>query len=125
MSLKYNKVKGSKFETDLVDYLREKFPDHSANIQRMRLSGNADQGDIIATLPLGNHIRHIIIEAKNVQEYALSQFVAEVTVEVENWTRAVKSSGKASGIVIIKRRNKPIGQSYVIHTLDSFLELLG
>ena len=136
MSLAYNKAKGAEFETDLVDYLRERFPAFAPDIRRSRLSGRNDQGDIHAKLPLPvrkihggtrNHqiaqTRYVIIEAKHVKDFELAEFIKEVTVEVENWTRAVKPADPATGIVVIKRRNRSIGQSYVVQTLDSFLGL--
>lgn len=121
MSLSYNKVKGGKFESDLVEYLRGKFPEYAASIHRMRLSGNKDQGDILASLPFGDRIHHVIIEAKNVQRFELSKFITEVEVEVENWENAVGKD--AYGIVIMKRRNQAIGKSFVVMTLDTFSEL--
>lgn len=124
MSIAYNKAKGSKWESDLVNHLREKFPAYSDSIHRTRLAGANDQGDVLATLPFNGQKRHIIIEAKNVAKFDLSTFIGEVTDEVENWVHAVNPTSPVTGVVVIKRKNRSVGQAYVVQTLDSFLEMV-
>ena len=53
-----NRRRGSQYETDLVDYFRKRKWD----TERMRLSGNLDEGDIVVRL---DQDHRLVVEAKS------------------------------------------------------------
>lgn len=101
--------KGTHWETQIVNYLADQFPDH--NIRR---TGSADYGagDIVGISP------ELVIEAKNVQRYQLAAWVdqAETAAERNNAELAVvwmKRSGRTSP-----------GGGYVVMSGDTFTSIL-
>lgn len=110
-----SKAKGTKFETDLVAYLRPTLGP-SYTVERLALSGSEDEGDI--AIGQGGGV-YDIIEAKAEKQFRLAAYLDEVHVEVENFARHRDLDAKwVNGLVVVKRRMKAIGQSFVITTLD-------
>ena len=109
-----NKRKGARFETALVEYLRQL----GYGVERLRLNGVEDEGDLV--IDMGDY--HIIVEAKDVASPDLSGPVSESQAEADNYCKHRGIDRRSvEGIVVKKRRNRPIGQSYVITTLDEYL----
>ena len=102
------KAKGSQFERDTAAYLAAHgFP----RAERRYGAGNTqDKGDI-------NGVPEVTIECKNVARIDLAGFMAEAERERLN-------AKNFYGVVIIKRRRRPIQDSYVVMTLDQWTEML-
>jgi len=111
---KYNKIKGTKFESGLVELFRTL--GHTA--ERLRLAGKDDEGDI-AVIIAG---KTYILEAKNVKKIDLPTFWKEAEVEAKNYAKARKLKQEPPVYVIVKRRSASIEKSWVIYPLDKWLE---
>lgn len=102
------KNKGSRFERAIVEHLNHHGHPHA---ERCYGAGRPDdRGDI-------DGIPGWVIEAKNHRRFALAEWMSELEAETRN-ARATH------GALVIKRRQHPVGQSYVVMTLDTFAELL-
>lgn len=101
-----SKQKGTKWESDTVTWHREHgFP----FARRITQTGPKDCGDTtLGDEPPGGPVT---IENKDCAAITLSTFVDEMVAETAN-------AGNEYGVVIIKRRNKPVGQAYVVTTLE-------
>jgi len=111
---KYNKVKGTKFESGLVELFRTL--GHTA--ERLRLAGAKDEGDIAVVIAGKTYI----LEAKNVKKMDLPTFWKEAEVEAKNYAKARKLKQEPPVYVIVKRRGASIEKSWVIYPLDKWLE---
>ena len=108
-----NRRAGAEWETRLLHQLR----DTGHDIERLHLNGKEDEGDLI--LKTGN--KTYVIEAKAGQQH-LAQFVKEATCEARNYeTHRNKQNQSAIGLVVIKQRNKPWNEAYVVSTLNELL----
>ena len=108
-----NRRAGAEWETRLLHQLR----DTGHDIERLHLNGREDEGDLILTTK--NHI--YVIEAKAGQQH-LAQFVKEATIEARNYeTHRNRESQSTIGLVIMKQRNKPWSEAYVVSTLAELL----
>lgn len=110
----YNKVKGTKFETDLESYLNEA----GVIARRLPRAGTKDIGDVSVT------IRDfvIVIEAKNVKKQDMAEFLRQAHVESDNYE--AKYGVPTVPVVATKTRGKGIGEARVTMTLDTLLDLL-
>ena len=109
-----NKRRGADFETDLVNEFRQR----GLVADRLHLSGKDDEGDIYVRSQLGD--LEFIVEAKNVQTLDLAGFVKELRAERENYAKHRDWLAPIDGYVIIKRRGKPVEESYVVTTVKDF-----
>ncbi|AGI12527.1 hypothetical protein P764_gp32 [Propionibacterium phage PHL060L00] len=108
-----NRRAGAEWETRLLHQLR----DTGYDIERLHLNGREDEGDLI--LKTGN--KTYIIEAKAGQPH-LAQFVKEATLEARNYeTHRNRKNQSTIGLVIMKQRNKPWSEAYVVSTLNELL----
>lgn len=107
-STAYSKAKGRQWEAALCQYLiNEGFP----NVERRRLNGVMDRGDI-AGFP------GLVIEAKHEKSYKLPEWVREAEQERDN-------DGAEIGVVWARQNGKPDpGDGFVIMSGRQFLELL-
>jgi len=96
----YNKAKGSKFETDVMKYLRKL--GHFA--ERLAKAGANDEGDIVTIIAGQTYI----LECKNRKSINLPQFWAEAQTEAANYAKARGLLFSPLAFVIVKRR-KPGG----------------
>jgi hypothetical protein len=124
-----NKAKGTGFETDLERYLKsDGFLLNHQIVVRLAKSGRLDKGDLAVQLETldGDDVT-LIIEAKNAARFTPAEWVDQVLVERENYTKALQSkhSGYIYGVVIAKRRNKSASKAFVIMQLDEFCNLVG
>jgi hypothetical protein len=110
------KQAGTKFESDVVRYLRERLGDD--RIERRAKSGSKDRGDIAGVrTALGERV---VIECKDVARLNLSGWVDEADIERGNDDAAV-------GLVAHKRRGygpAQMGSTYVTMTLDDLAALI-
>lgn len=103
-----NRRKGDAFERALVAYFREHgFP----YAERAYGAGRPDDvGDL-------DGVGALCVSAKDCGTARLPEWLAEVEDQRER-------GRKRLGVVIWKRRRRPIGETYVVMTLASFCELV-
>jgi Holliday junction resolvase len=109
----YNKVKGSKFETDVMKYLRKL--GHFA--ERLAKAGSNDEGDIVTIIAGQTYI----LECKNRKSLNLPAFWDEAQVEAKNYAKARGMVATPPAFVIVKRRQHGVEKAWVIQDLDQWL----
>ncbi len=103
-----SKEKGSRFEVEVVEYLRANgFP----HVERRAMRGIRDTGDV-SGLP------GWVLELKNCRAMSLGEWVAEAEKEAKN------AGFGAFWAVVHKRRQKSAAGAYVTLSLATFAELL-
>jgi len=110
----YNKQKGSKFETDVMKYLRSL--GHFA--ERLAKAGANDEGDIVAIIAGQTYI----LECKNRKKIDLPQFWSEAQTEASNYAKARGLPLSPLAFVIVKRRNAPTEKAWVIQPLGEWVD---
>lgn len=114
--------KGSRFEREVLDYLRE----HGYDAERLRLTGKEDEGDLLIRCDIRGLVVHrFVFEAKNVSRMNLAGWVQEAEVEALNYAdhRGIDYEF-VHWAVVHKRKGKGVAKSYVTLPLDEFLRLL-
>ena len=108
------KTAGTRFETAIATYLAEQLDDD--RIERRRLSGRFDRGDIAG---LRHHGQRLVIEAKDYGgRLTVGPWVEEAHTEAGN-------DGALCGVVIAKRRGTTNpGAAYVLMTVNDLIALL-
>jgi hypothetical protein len=102
-----SKTKGTAWESAVVQY----FNDHGfPHAERRAPQGALDKGDIAG-------IPGVVIECKAVKEITLAAFMDEAERETAN-------AGARLGVAVIKRRQKPTADGYVVMTLAAFVDLV-
>ena len=109
----YNKAKGSKFETDVMKYLRKL--GHFA--ERLAKAGSSDEGDIVTIIAGQTYI----LECKNRKKLDLPTFWAEAEKEAKNYAKARGLPGCPPAFVIVKRRNASIEKAWVVQPLEKWI----
>ena len=109
----YNKAKGSKFETDIMKFLRTL--GHFA--ERLAKAGASDEGDIV-TIIAG---KTYILECKNRKKIDLPTFWEEAQKEAKNYAKARGLGEVPPAFVIVKRRQHGVEKAWVIQDLDQWL----
>ena len=109
----YNKQKGSKFETDVMKYLRKL--GHFA--ERLAKAGSNDEGDIVTIIAGQTYI----LECKNRKSLNLPAFWDEAQVEAKNYAKARGMVATPPAFVIVKRRQHGVEKAWVIQDLDQWL----
>lgn len=99
------KVRGTQFETAVVNYLKAKGKD----AVRVALA-HKDLGDV--------HSGKFCIQCKNHKQMKLSEWIKETEIQrIE--------SGKEFGVLVIRKRmDTDIGNSYVVMRLKDFVEVM-
>ena len=110
----YNKAKGSKFETDVMKYLRKL--GHFA--ERLAKAGANDEGDIVTIIAGQTYI----LECKNRKSLDLPQFWAEAQAEAANYAKARGLVVDPPAFVIVKRRQHGVEKAWVIQDLDQWVQ---
>lgn len=113
-----NKRNGTKYESDLVKHFRE---DWGVEADRLRLSGSTDEGDIIVRLP-GD--RKLVVEAKSGQNIRPKEWHREAEAEAENYAAHRKAPTIPPAVVVMKKHNFNINQSYALISLKDLRELV-
>lgn len=109
----YNKAKGSKFETDVMKYIRSL--GHFA--ERLAKAGANDEGDIVTIIDG----KRFILECKNRKKIDLPAFWSEAKKEAENYAKTRGLIQKPQAFVIVKRRNASIEDAWVIQPLGEWI----
>ena len=100
------KIAGTRFETDVCNYLREHgFP----LAERRALSGGLDKGDIVNAVHT--------YECKATKSIDLAAGLKETEIERTN-------AGTEFGFLIVKRRQKSTADAYAVMTLDQLCVIL-
>ncbi len=102
-----NARKGSAWELKVQRYLQETLPKFT--VTRPRQSGYADLGDI--------HADPVVIQAKDVAKHSFADWLRDVEAQRVN-------AGGDFGAVVVKRRNAPTADAYVVMTLATFREII-
>ena len=110
----YNKTKGSKFETDVMKWLRDK----GVSADRLSKAGAKDEGDIVAVIAGET----FILELKNRGTLSLPEFWREAEVEALNYAKARGKGEVPLHYVIVKRRNSGIENAWVIQDLKQWIK---
>lgn len=112
-----NKRKGSALEREAMQEGR----DRGHQIERLRLAGREDEGDLALQ---GGYGLVTIIEAKNRARLSLAEWMDEAVVEAQNWARHRNHMG-ADPIpaVLHKRRMKGIAEAYLTVRYGDYLDL--
>jgi Holliday junction resolvase len=110
----YNKAKGSKFETDIMKYLRKL--GHFA--ERLAKAGANDEGDIVTIIAGQTYI----LECKNRKSINLPQFWDEAQTEAANYAKARGLDAVPPAFVIVKRRQHGVEKAWVVQDLDNWLQ---
>lgn len=108
-----NGRKGAAFEIAVRDYLRKA----GVFVERLVKNGKNDEGDLVCILAGET----FILELKNRKKLDLPSFWREAQVEAQNYAKARNIETPIS-FVIIKRRNAPIEQAWVVETLEQWLK---
>ena len=108
-----NGRKGAAFEIAVRDALRKA----DIFVERLVKNGKNDEGDLVCIVAG----QTFILELKNRKKLDLPQFWREAEVEAQNYAKARNVETPIS-YVIVKRRNAPIEQAWVIETLDQWLK---
>lgn len=112
----YNKRKGSKFEVDVMSFLRSL--GHFA--ERLAKAGSNDEGDIVTIIAGQTYI----LECKNRKTLSLPQFWEEAQTEAANYAKARGLPSSPVAFVVVKRRNASIADAWVIQTLSEWVNNL-
>ena len=110
----YNKAKGSKFEVDVMKYIRKL--GHFA--ERLAKAGASDEGDIVSIIAGQTYI----LECKNRKKIDLPAFWKEAQKESENYAKARGLVVAPPAFVVVKRRNASIEDAWVIQPLGEWLD---
>jgi hypothetical protein len=110
----YNKAKGTKFESDVMKYLRKL--GHFA--ERLAKAGANDEGDLVTIIAGQTYI----LECKNRKSLDLPQFWAEAQAEAANYAKARGLVVEPPAFVIVKRRQHGVEKAWVIQDLDQWVQ---
>jgi hypothetical protein len=103
-----SKVKGSRWEAVVRDYLAESL---GVRVERIPAGAGADRGDLTG-------IDGICVECKDQQKLELAGWVVEAEREASN------VSADTLPVVIAKRRMRPVEDAYAIMPLWAWTELI-
>ena len=102
-----SRVIGTRWESDVVAYLVDHgFPE----AERRALHGGLDRGDIAG-------VPGVMLECKAERSLDLASYVDEVEIQTANAKARI-------GAAVVKRRNRPTSDAYVVMTLAQLVEIL-
>lgn len=105
--------KGTIFATAVLKFLRGKGIDAEKLVQ----AGTNDEGDM-KVIVAG---RTYVFELKATKKIELPQFWREAEVEAQNYAKARGLEVIPPAYILVKRRNAPISQAWVICPLENWL----
>lgn len=111
-----NKAKGTKWESDVRDFLRES----GLDVEVLRQRGSVDEGDGVVRSPLGR----FVLEAKNHRTISLPEFVRQARAEAELFAETRQLNVPVTGVAVVKARGKSTGDGFVVLSLADFRDLL-
>ena len=108
-----NGRKGAGWEIAVLKFLRG----FGILVERLVKAGKNDEGDLVAMIAGKTYI----FELKNWGKPDLPQFWREAQVEAQNYAKARGLEQAPPAYIILKRRNAPVEQAWVICSLESWL----
>ena len=108
-----NKRKGAAFELDIVKWFRKL----NFTAERLRLAGKDDEGDVVVVVAGKTYL----FECKNTAKLELDNFWSQIELEAKNYAKQRKIEPPLH-YVLWKRKRKGINKTWVIQTLDQWLE---
>lgn len=102
------KAKGTAHETAIVRHLQA----GGIPARRVAQTGAVDTGDIHGVSPF-------VIQAK-----AWRDIPSALREGVDGARRQASAAGESFGVAVVKRPRRPVGDSYVVMSLDDFARLL-
>ena len=112
-SPKYNRIKGSQFELDIIKWFRKL----GFMAERLRLAGKDDEGDVVVLVAGETYL----FECKNTAKLQLDEFWRQIELEAKNYAKA-RNTATPFHYVLWKRKRKGIQETWVIQNLDQWLE---
>ena len=112
-SPKYNKVKGASYEIGVVNWFREL----GFKAERLRLAGKEDEGDVVVVVAGQTYL----FECKNTARLELDEFWRQIEVEAVNYAKKRKVKVPLH-YVLWKRKHKGVSKTWVIQSLEQWLE---
>lgn len=114
-----NKQNGTKFETDVVDYVRKR----GLEADRLRLSGKEDEGDLVIRDKAGPVA---VVEAKAGKNIRPRHWYDEEAVpETKAYANKRSMLEPPMPALFMKSHNKSIGKALVTISLEHYVDLLG
>jgi len=114
-----NKARGTRFENDIVEWVRDNAP--LLRAERLPKAGSKDEGDVAITFPTGV----LVVEAKNHKALTFADWIKQASVEMVHYvTKRKLNPSTVFPLVIAKRRNHGIGQAYAVMELHMLVELI-
>ncbi|NEA50471.1 hypothetical protein [Streptomyces sp. SID10815] len=111
-----NKRRGADWEAELRDALRAA----GLDVERLRLTGKDDEGDLVIRRDDG---RFLVVEAKNAK-FEPSVFVGEADTERTNFARhRGLDPALVEAVVIVRRRGASWRRAYVLTTVERYFGL--
>ncbi|MEU7643375.1 hypothetical protein [Streptomyces huasconensis] len=111
-----NKRRGADWEAELRDELRGA----GLDVERLRLTGVEDEGDLVVRLDTG---RALVIEAKNAR-FEPGVFIREALKERANYAKhRGLDANSVDAVVIVRRRGANWRDAYVLTTVEEFFHL--
>lgn len=110
---RYNKVKGATFELDIIKWFRK----IGFSAERLRLAGKDDEGDVVVIVAGQTYL----FECKNTAKLELDNFWNQIEIEAKNYAKA-RNRKVPPHYVLWKRKRKGINQTWVITTLENWLD---
>lgn len=117
-SIKYASAAGKKYETDLMKFFRS----NSLDVERLRLTGEEDEGDLLLRFDTGERL---VVEAKRRKAMDLGGWLQEAEVEAKNYAKHRGIPTPVGFVVVHYRRQHGLSQSYVTTTLEEYLRQIG
>lgn len=115
---KRNKRKGADFEIALLNGFREQ--EWDADVERLRLTGKEDEGDLVIRDEDGYHL---IIEAKDAA-FQPGTFIGEAEREAANYAKHRNlDPDLVEKVVVVKRRGKSWRKAFVLTTVEDYFGL--
>lgn len=107
---------GSKFETDVVTYLRT----NNLVAERLAKAGSNDEGDIV--VGSGEFIFELKARRDAKSSLSLGSWLEEARREAEHYRLARNLQSSPIPVLICKNPRKSIGKSFVVMYLEDFID---
>jgi hypothetical protein len=109
---------GSKFETDVLAYLRER----GLDAERLAKAGSLDEGDIVLRDGDGaTFCAELKARRDKNSSLSLGAWLGEAELEAGHYAAARGLPDTPLPILVVKRPGKPIAQAFVVMSLEDFV----
>jgi Holliday junction resolvase len=112
---------GTQYEAAVLAYLRE----HGTSAERLAKAGKNDEGDLVYLPPSS---RPVVMELKvrrnQTTGLSLGSLHDEAVVEAERYGQARSLNDGAIPALVVKRVRKSVARSFVVLSLEDFVEIM-